>query len=428
MQDKDVLFVIPPVIQDYLNLCYNYSDFIEIASYVNKFVSVDVIDGSLGKYSWSDIIEKIYSSNYYLVVINNSRGNITNVQKLSDLIKNINPNIKVLTYGRISSMIPKHFFSYDLDAITYSGDYELSVVSYIKYLKGDISLAKANGLYIKDNNIWIKTGTGKFHNRWSLSDISLVPLNEYQSIYSIRKNNPGFSEKELTITLSRGCPTGCPFCDVSYSQGRKDRRLDLDIAINYIKNNFFKYGFNALNISSPFFTSNKEYCIDFCERMIAEDMKIEWKCVTRPDFLDEELIRLMSKAGCRRIGIGIESFSEKVLKQINKKINQQNTLKIIEICKRYNIEARCFIMVGIPSQTKEDIDLTINNVIENGGKIRATFYTPFQNLKEDMTCYEIDHMNRNIIYSSVENMSNQELYQLVYDFDSYYINYEGNKA
>ena len=57
--------------------------------------------------------------------------------------------------------------------------------------------------------------------------------------------------------------------------------------------------FDYVNFSSPFFSFDRSYCIDLCESIIRHKLSIKWKCVTKPDYLDKDLIYLMSKAGCK---------------------------------------------------------------------------------------------------------------------------------
>jgi radical SAM superfamily enzyme YgiQ (UPF0313 family) len=88
--------------------------------------------------------------------------------------------------------------------------------------------------------------------------------------------------------------------------------------------------------------------------MIENDLNISWACETRVDNMTEDLIELMSAAGCRAVYLGVESGSQKILDILNKNINLEQIENSINWCKKYNIKTYCSLIAGVPRETFED--------------------------------------------------------------------------
>jgi radical SAM superfamily enzyme YgiQ (UPF0313 family) len=90
------------------------------------------------------------------------------------------------------------------------------------------------------------------------------------------------------------------------------------------------------------------------KRILEDDLKIEWKAHTRVSKqLTKERCKLYRKAGCRGLGLGIESFSDRILKLMNKGI----TVGLIEEV-LHEIDGAIllsvYMMVGFPTETEEE--------------------------------------------------------------------------
>ncbi len=101
--------------------------------------------------------------------------------------------------------------------------------------------------------------------------------------------------------------------------------------------------------------------MSFCEAIIKQfkGKKIKFQGNARLDQLDEEVLSNLKKAGCRRLGIGLESGSQKILDILDKDINIIKDLPNINKIKKYGIESHVWVMIGIPGETEKDILETI---------------------------------------------------------------------
>ncbi len=82
------------------------------------------------------------------------------------------------------------------------------------------------------------------------------------------------------------------------------------------------------------------------------------------DGVDEELIRMMARNGCVRINFGIESGDEDVLKATNRIMSIATIKKSVKMTKDAGIMTFGFFMIGLPQDTKERIERTLNLMLE----------------------------------------------------------------
>ena len=158
----------------------------------------------------------------------------------------------------------------------------------------------------------------------------------------------------FTMNTSRGCPFNCSFCSVGSIWGKQYTYFSADriiYEIEYLINNFNAKG---IYFREDNFTLNLKRTTEFCEKLIKKNINVYWACETRVDNMTEDLIELMSVAGCRGVYLGVESGSQKILEILNKKITVGQIKNAINWCKKYNIRTHCSLITGVPGETFED--------------------------------------------------------------------------
>lgn len=83
-------------------------------------------------------------------------------------------------------------------------------------------------------------------------------------------------------------------------------------------------------------------------------------CRARPENVNEELLSLMSRAGCRLTHFGIERGAPSVQAKIMKKIDIQKTKSIIKKAHKLGVATACFCIVGFPDETHKEREKTLN--------------------------------------------------------------------
>ena len=165
----------------------------------------------------------------------------------------------------------------------------------------------------------------------------------------------------FTLNTSRGCPFGCAFCSVGSIWGKQYTYFSADRIIFEIEYLITNFGAKGIYFREDNFTLNIQKVEKFCEKLINKNINIPWACETRVDTLcNEELIKLMSTAGCRAVYLGVESGSQKILDMLDKQITVEQIETAINFCKKYNIRTYCSLITGVHRETYDDYLLTKN--------------------------------------------------------------------
>jgi len=103
---------------------------------------------------------------------------------------------------------------------------------------------------------------------------------------------------------------------------------------------------------------NKRFTKALCGGIVARGWDLAWSCEARVKSFDEETLRLMKQAGCRRIKLGVESGSDKVLKFMKKGITVKDVRQTVGLINTVGIDLTIYVLLGMPVEEPEDIEMT----------------------------------------------------------------------
>ncbi len=174
------------------------------------------------------------------------------------------------------------------------------------------------------------------------------------------KNTPGYDKLLATTAIfSRGCTHNCAFCAMpkvkGYNPGVRYRKPELiEEEIEYLKKEYGIQGISLLDeIGIP---PNKNMAIPYLEAL--KRTNIPWKAQCRVDNMDEEIARLAKEAGCITMCLGVESAIQECLNIINKRIDVERAKESIKILKKYGIETRVYMILGLPGEPEDVVERT----------------------------------------------------------------------
>jgi len=181
-----------------------------------------------------------------------------------------------------------------------------------------------------------------------------LPIPHNQTDYPYTINQEG--RKTAVLLTSRSCPYSCCFCTKGILG--KYRFHSPKRVLQEIKG-LMKKGYNSFYFLDDHFTANRERAIQICKLINQEKLDITFRCTSRTDKVDKELIEIMKKAGLRSISFGLEHFDNIVLKKINKGETMQDHFNAIKVCKQLGIKIRGSFIVNLPGATEQTIKRTL---------------------------------------------------------------------
>jgi hypothetical protein len=104
----------------------------------------------------------------------------------------------------------------------------------------------------------------------------------------------------------------------------------------------------------------------FCGILINNKIDTGWSAYVRTKMLDEEIVELMARSGCKFVSMGIESFNDSILTAMNKKATVEDHLKAIKLLKSYGIGTMGTFCLGFPGETEKTLENTVNLINESG--------------------------------------------------------------
>ena len=169
------------------------------------------------------------------------------------------------------------------------------------------------------------------------------------------------------MTTTRGCPFKCIFCAQSVLWGNRVRFRSVDTILKAMKMLNKKYNVIDFTFWDDSFTVKKERVHELCYKLADYHWKKDWRwrCDTRLDLLDSQLVANMVYSGCHRMSVGVESGSDRVLEFMRKgeTVDQmRRQAKLLDYAKRVNssFKWRIYVIVGFPTETEDEIRRTWN--------------------------------------------------------------------
>jgi len=163
-------------------------------------------------------------------------------------------------------------------------------------------------------------------------------------------------EKAVSIISSRGCPFSCVYCGSKVVFGRHTRFRSIENVVAEVKQVIETMGYRGFNWHDDTFCLNKKRVIDLCGEF--EKLDIVWRCLSRVDTVDEEVLGAMQKSGCKELILGVESGSQKILNNLRKGTTVEQNLKAMSLVKENGIQLKVGIIIGSPGETWETVKET----------------------------------------------------------------------
>jgi radical SAM superfamily enzyme YgiQ (UPF0313 family) len=355
-----------------------------LATAIRNKHDVEILDGIKERLSFDKFEEKLKKGKYDVIGIQVFTFQVSIVQKYVEIIRKVLPEAKIVLGGPhpscASSTIFEAFSGIDW---AFRGEAEIGLSNLLDLIVVDDTdpqrLSDVPGL------IWRKDEETIVNQQIFVEDLDALGMPSWDLLrpdtYPLAPHGGFFKNYPIApIIVTRGCPFSCTFCSGHLVSGRKIRRRSIEHVIEEIKFLYQKYGIREIHIEDDNFTHDQEYVKNFCKALWENDLNITWTCPNgvRLDSLTKDLLLAMKGAGIYSLSVGIESGSDRILKDMRKVLTKEKIREKIGLIKECGLEASGFFIIGYPAETREDIMETINFAVSLDLK-RAAFslFKPF---------------------------------------------------
>lgn len=277
--------------------------------------------------------------------------------EIARMAKNILPGVKIIFGGIGATFLWQHLLKLcrDIDYIVL-GEGEHTFLNLLTLLQEgkDTEIPGLRGIAYRSKKKIVHTGLPEF-----VKDLDQLPMPaEYFAFQH--------------VISSRGCPSGCTFCGSPQFWGRKVRFHSPEYFVQQLEQ-LHQQGISFFYVSDDTFTMREDRVIEICRLIIQKNLPITWFAISRVNFISEEMLLWMRKAGCIQISFGVESGSEKIRHALNKNIKTGDIERAFALTRKYGILPRAYFIYGNPDETPETISETIG-LIEKIKPLGAIFY------------------------------------------------------
>ncbi|MDH4128747.1 MAG: B12-binding domain-containing radical SAM protein [Spirochaetota bacterium] len=335
-----------------------------IASYLKKLSkhNIEILDLTFvnAKNSYTFVKEKILTKHYDIIGFSVMVTMLNDTYNLIDLIKQNSPRSIIILGGPQATVDPNNLLlKSQADAVCIGEGEE----TFLELANNNFEFSGIKGLMWKKNKDIINE---KSRDPIINLDILPFPNRDYVSMENYFKYyyHLGISSniKGTGILTSRGCPYKCSYCQPTLENlfGKKIRKRSPQNIVSELKYLIDKYKINAFTFIDDTFIFDKKRVREICNEIIKENLHLSWECNVRANLLDDDIIKIMKEAGLKKVSIGIESLSQRILDDVYyKKINVEQINHAIQLTKKYKINSLGYFMIGAPTETKNEIWNTI---------------------------------------------------------------------
>lgn len=209
---------------------------------------------------------------------------------------------------------------------------------------------------------------GSFHRNAPAQLLSKDELDKLPGTYSGEGEvgSTGKFEYEVTYVSARGCPLGCAFCAVG---NQAIRHKSTEQIVKDVRS-LVETGAHRIAIEDNFFAHSRPRTKRLCRKLaeLQSELNFSWDCQTRIESLnDSEVIRLMAKAGCEAVFIGVESLTRRGLRYLNKTNDPSRYLRllhdsIVPLLLNSPITCNLNLQFGLPVETTQSIYSTLDQL------------------------------------------------------------------
>ncbi|MCX5695201.1 MAG: radical SAM protein [Candidatus Omnitrophica bacterium] len=318
----------------------------------------------------------------------------------AEICKKVAPKVPLIVGGVYCLTRPEYVIENKFVDIVCVGEGEES----ISELMFNLSKGKS---FEAISNLWIKLPDGDIKKNaiGYPTELDSLPYIDLSIIEDRHLFAPfaGHAYKTSFVEGQRGCPRRCTYCcnqifldayskfGAKYLRRKTVNRLIQEIV--YLKDNF---GLNFIQfIDDDFLFSPLDRIKEFSESY-KKHVNLPFWIQAEACNVTEEKIKLIRKAGCISISIGIETGSKYILEKIMKrKTSQEITLKAFKIMHRHGIRTSANVILGMPEETRENIFETIEFVRKcKPVSINSNIFVPYYGTALREYCVEKGYLDK----------------------------------
>ncbi|HOQ32885.1 MAG TPA: radical SAM protein [Candidatus Hydrogenedens sp.] len=344
---------------------------------IGNHLKIRIIDLKIENFSVEQLIKVIHEIKPEIIGLSSSTIFAYLISSLSSRIKEVLPSTWLVLGGPHASSVRLQALieSPNLDIVV-PGEGEISFRNIVEVYPNKNSLKYISGIIWRDKNGELIENPGELKVIDNLDTLpfpayDLIDISKYWKLQSMTPLPP---RKYVSVVSSRGCPYKCMWCHRIF--GKCFRFYSPKRLIEEIEWYQKKYQVNEFEFLDDNFNFNRSRVIHFAELVRRKNLKLKltFPNAIRTDLIDEEVAEALCSAGTYMSSFSLETASPRLQKLTQKNLNIPKFLKAVEIMAKKNVYTNGFCMMGFPTETEEELQMTIDTAT-NSMLHTASFFT-----------------------------------------------------
>ena len=295
------------------------------------------------------------ASDYEFVVLFTSTVGFESDLRLIRRMKEVKPDLKVAFVGPPVQIKPEESLmaSPDIDFIV-RGEFDHAVV---EFAQGK-PLGEIAGVSYRKNGQVVHNPSRPALETEELDRLPFATEVYKRDLVIENYNVPFLLHPFVAFYTSRGCPALCTFC--LWPQTLSGHAWRVRSSENVARE--VRQALRLFPQAKEFFFDDdtfnirKDRVLELCAKF--KPLGFRWSCTAR-DHSDYETLKAMADAGARLLIVGFESGDPQILKNIKKGATVEMARRFAKNCKELGIAIHGDYIIGLPGETKESIERTI---------------------------------------------------------------------
>lgn len=368
---KDLTYenILPPEYPP-LNLAY-------LAGYLeNQGYEIKIVDSNTERDIKEKISRIITNKKPVLIGFTSTSPLFYNTRTIANFVKEQYQNIPTVLGGIHATLMPELMNEDQSFDFLVFGEGEQTLFELANALKdGHTNFDEIDGLVFRKEDKVIKNKARK-----QIEDLDKIPFPRRNLFESHRYQYPDTIHKETTpIITSRGCPGVCTYC-ASRNMFPQIRLRSAENVVEEIEILVKDSGIKEIHIWDDCFTLLKDRVFKIRDLIKKKNIKVKFAFPNgvRADMVNQDVLKALKEMGTYSIAFAPETGSLRILNSIKKNFTLDQTREAFSLAKKLKLETWGFFMIGLPGETEEDINKTIDFAIEvNPDIVKFNILMPF---------------------------------------------------
>tara|TARA_R110000824_G_scaffold26665_2_gene91387 strand:+ start:1211 stop:2911 length:1701 start_codon:yes stop_codon:yes gene_type:complete len=277
----------------------------------------------------------------------------TSSYRMIEYLSEHNPDIKIVLGGMHPTIMWKTLLKKYTTPVIVIGEGEIAFADLLKHFEEGKSISDVKGIAYHDGEKIVSTP-----ERDLVKNLDDLPIPDHNIFLWEGKTI-------ANLLTSRGCPFKCNFCVLDNLSLRTVRFRSAENICDEIEQILKTCStIQTIWLHDDAFMINKKSTMALCREIIRRGIKTTFTCSARFRPVSRELIQLMEEAGFNHVLFGLESGAKNIMDDMKKGITKHHIRYATSLFAERNIKTTAFLIVGLPGETQETIDETIDFVQE----------------------------------------------------------------